>query len=189
MSTLRKNNKLSKEKSLLRLIRGWLLLILIILLILFVGIQMLHRQQRVIGSSMYPTLRDGDSVVIDTLRYRFVEPSRFDVVVFPFRYQDDTLYIKRIIGLPGETVQIMDGKVFINGMELDESGYGFDPIEQAGLASAQITLGLDEYFVLGDNRNDSADSREPTVGNISGTDIIGRAVLRVLPLKRFGLVR
>ena len=189
VSILKKNNKLSKEKSLLRLIRGWLLLIFILLLILFVGIQMLHRQQRVIGSSMYPTLRDGDSVVIDTLSYRFVEPSRFDVIVFPFRYQEDTLYIKRIIGLPGETVQIQDGKVFINGAQLDESAYDFDPIAQAGLASAQITLGQDEYFVLGDNRNDSADSREPTVGNISGSEIIGRALLRVLPLNRFGLVR
>ena len=189
MSILKKKNELSKEKSLLRLIRGWLLLIFVLLLILFIGIQMLHRQQRVIGSSMYPTLRDGDSVVIDTLRYKLFEPSRFDVVVFPFRYQEDTLYIKRIIGLPGETVQIMDGKVFINGAELDESDFGFDPIEQPGLASAQITLGQDEYFVLGDNRNDSADSREPTVGNISRSDITGKAVLRVLPLRRFGFVR
>ena len=171
------------------MIRGWLLLLLIIVLLLFTGIHMLHQQQRVIGTSMYPTLRDGDSVIIDTLSYRFFEPARFDVVVFPFKYQEDTLYIKRIIGLPGETVQIMDGKVYINGVELNESQFGFDPIEQPGLASAQITLGQDEYFVLGDNRNDSADSREPTVGNINRSVIMGKAFWRIFPIRHFGPVR
>ena len=187
MSVLKKDK--FKEKSLLHVIRGWLLLLLIIILVLFTGIHMLHQQQRVIGTSMYPTLRDGDSVIIDTFSYRFFEPARFDVVVFPFKYQEDTLYIKRIIGLPGETVQIMDGSVYINGTVLDESQFGFGPIEQPGLASAQITLGQDEYFVLGDNRNDSADSREPTIGNVHRGEIIGRAWLRTQPLTSFGLLR
>ena len=89
MSILKRD--ISKEKSLLRVIRGWLLLILIIIVLLFIGIHMFHQQQRVIGSSMYPTLRDGDSVIIDTLTYKLFDPSRFDVVVFPFRYQEDAL--------------------------------------------------------------------------------------------------
>ena len=74
---------------------------------------------------MYPTLLDGDSLIVDKLTYKFSDPERFDVVVFPFRYQEDTYYIKRIIGLPGETVQIRDGEIYINGRLLEEE-YGWE---------------------------------------------------------------
>ncbi len=142
---------------------------------------------QVSGDSMYPTVEDGDNLIVDKLSYRFTDPDRFDIIVFPFRYQEDTFYIKRIIGLPGETVQIRDGMIYINGRKLEEN-YGRGIIGNPGLASEQITLGQDEYFVLGDNRNNSSDSREPSVGNISRSDIIGRAWFRIWPLSGFGFL-
>ena len=136
---------------------------------------------------MTPTLMDGDNLIVDKITYRFMEPSRYDIVVFPFQYQEDTFYIKRIIGLPGETVQIYEGAVYINGKLLKDS-YGFEQIRNPGLASEAVTLGEDEYFVLGDNRNNSADSREPSVGNIKKSDITGRAFARIWPLTAAGLL-
>lgn len=153
------------------------------LLVHFVG-----QRTTVQGISMYPTLNEGDGLIVDKISYQFSDPKRFDVVVFPFQYQDETYYIKRVIGLPGETVQIKEGSIYINGQLLHET-YGQETIEKAGLASEPITLGEDEYFVLGDNRNNSSDSREPSVGNVSKKNIIGKAFLRVWPVKKFGLIR
>ena len=108
--------------------------------------------------------RHEDNLIVDKITYRFREPERFDIIVFPFEYEDNTFYIKRIIGLPGETVQIdRDGNIFING-EILEEGYGKEVIQEPGRAYEPITLGEDEYFVLGDNRNNSSDSRDMSVG-------------------------
>ena len=137
---------------------------------------------------MEDTLSDGDNLIVDKISYRFHDPERFDVVVFPYQYEEDTYYIKRIIGLPGEVVKIDSaGTIYINGNPLDET-YGTGIIANAGLASSEILLGPGEYFVLGDNRNNSTDSRFEAVGNIKGEDIVGRAWLRVYPFKEFGLV-
>ena len=120
---------------------------------------------------------------------RFHEPERFDIIVFPYQYKEDTYFIKRIIGMPGETVQITDkGEILINGEELVES-YGREVIKDPGLASDPITLGEDEYFVMGDNRNYSKDSRFPDVGNIKRADIIGKAWLRIYPFDKIGFIR
>ena len=116
---------------------------------------------------MENTLHNGDNLIVDKLSYRFRDPERFDIIVFPFQYQANTYYIKRIIGLPGETVQIMeDGSIYINGEKLEES-YGREVIqpETIGRAAEPIVLGEDEYFVMGDNRNNSSDSRTDIVGN------------------------
>ncbi len=95
--------------------------------------------------------------------------------------------MKRIIGLPGETVQIdLSGNIYING-EILEEDYGLEPINFPGLAQDPITLGEDEYFVLGDNRNNSSDSRDPSVGNIKRDDIMGKAWVRIWPLNKFGV--
>ena len=138
---------------------------------------------------MLPTLHDEDNLIVDKISYRFRDPKRFEVIVFPYRYAEDTYYIKRIIGLPGETVQIIDGYVYINGELLEES-YGLEIIDsnRYGIAAQEITLGEDEYFVLGDNRNNSADSREPNVGLIHEDEFIGRAWIRIWPLNRIGVV-
>ena len=110
--------------------------------------------------------------------------------MFPFVYKESTYYIKRIIGLPGETIQIDEvGTIYINGEVLQES-YGREIISEKhrGLASEPITLGEDEYFVMGDNRNNSSDSRLAEVGNIKRDQIIGRAWVRIWPLKDFGVI-
>ena len=135
---------------------------------------------------MESTLHDGDNLWIDKLSYHFSDPKRFDVIVFP--YEDDVYYIKRIIGLPGESVQIMnDGTILINGKKLIES-YGKEIILESGTAAEERVLGEDEYFVLGDNRNDSRDSRWADVGDINREDIIGKAAFRLSPLSKFGKI-
>ncbi len=161
-------------------------LIAVYLVIIYVG-----QRTEVSGSSMEPTLKDGDNLIVDKISYRFNDPQRFDIIVFPFQYQKDTYYIKRIIGLPGETVQIdEEGRIYINGTILEES-YGKEIIaeDRRGLASEPIVLGPDEYFVMGDNRNHSSDSRVPEVGNIKRSQIIGRAWVRIWPFSAFGFIK
>ena len=140
------------------------------------------------GSSMAPTLENGDILVVDKISYRLTDPKRFDVVVFRYLYKEDSYYIKRVIGLPGETVQIKDGYVYINGTKLEED-FGSDVMNNPGRAIQPVTLGADEYFVLGDNRNISSDSRDPSVANVAKEQIVGKAILRVYPLRGFGWLR
>lgn len=140
------------------------------------------------GTSMVPTLEDGDQLIADKITYRFRDPERFDIIIFPYQYAENTYFIKRVIGLPGETVRIDEqGNIYINGEILSEN-YGYEQMKYAGLAAEEIHLGEDEYFVLGDNRNVSEDSRYPDVGNIKRSDIIGRAWLRIYPFSKFGLM-
>ena len=156
------------------------------LVITFVG-----QRTEVDGSSMEPTLTNGDNLIVDKLSYRFRDPERFDIIVFPYKHKPKTYYIKRIIGLPGETVQIDEqGNIYINGEILSES-YGREIIrpENVGLAAEPIELGEDEYFVMGDNRNNSTDSRFAQVGNIKREDIIGRAWVRIWPFSSFGMLK
>ena len=156
------------------------------LVITFVG-----QRTEVEGASMENTLHNGDNLIVDKLSYRFHDPERFDIIVFPFQFQDNTYYIKRIIGLPGETVQIMDdGSIYINGEMLEEN-YGMEVIkpETIGRAAEPIELGDDEYFVMGDNRNNSSDSRTDMVGNIKRENIIGKAWLRIWPVSDFGVLQ
>ena len=155
-----------------------------LLIIRFVG-----QRTEVSGHSMEDTLDDGDNLIVDKLTYRFRDPVRYDIIVFPYKYKEDTYYIKRIIGLPGEMVQITEeGNILINGEILEES-YGREVMKSPGIAADPIILGEDEYFVLGDNRNASADSRDPSVGVISGKDIVGRSWLRIWPLNKFGILK
>ena len=186
MSILKNTEK--KSKSLLQIIWSWLFFLILLLAVIIGMVSVLGRQRTVSGSSMYPALADGDHILVDTFTYRFFDPARFDVVIFPFQYQTDVNYIKRIIALPGETIQILDGKILINGRELKEN-YGFTPTDQPGLASAPITLGNDEYFVMGDNRSETSDSREPSIGNLKRSQIFGKVLLRIWPMDRIGVVR
>ena len=159
--------------------------------ITFLIIHFVGQRTVVNGVSMQPTLSDGDNLIVDKLSYRFHDPERFDIIVFPFQFQDNTYYIKRIIGLPGETVQIMDdGSIYINGEKLEEN-YGMEVIkpETIGRAAEPIELGDDEYFVMGDNRNNSSNSRTDMVGNIKRENIIGKAWLRIWPVSDFGVLQ
>uniref|UniRef100_UPI004056D10A signal peptidase I n=1 Tax=Acetatifactor sp. TaxID=1872090 RepID=UPI004056D10A len=165
--------------------------LLIVLCATYLLITYVGQRTQVDGASMETTLSDGDNLIVDKITYRFNDPQRFDIIVFPFQYQEDTYYIKRIIGMPGEVVQIGDdGTIYINGEVLSES-YGREIIkpENIGIAAEPIVLGEDEYFVMGDNRNNSSDSRTEIVGNIHRDDIVGRAWLRVWPLSDFGILK
>lgn len=157
-----------------------------LLIVTFVG-----QRTTVDGSSMEPMLTDGDNLIVDKITYRFRDPERFDVIVFPVERDQNKKYIKRIIGLPGETVQIDDeGNIYINGEVLEEN-YGRETIspDMIGRAAEPIVLGEDEYFVLGDNRNESSDSRRDIVGNVNRDAIIGRAWVRIWPLNKIGFIR
>lgn len=160
--------------------------LLVVLVITLLIVKYVGQRTVVVGHSMETTLSDGDSLIVDKISYRFKDPKRFDIIVFPFEYKEETYYIKRIIGLPGEKVRIdREGVIYINGEVLEEN-YGSERIKDPGTAIDEITLGDSEYFVLGDNRNHSSDSRTPSVGLIKKKDIIGRAVVRIYPFNKMG---
>ena len=166
-----------------------ILYIAVALVITFLLIKYVGQRTVVDGQSMEPTLYNNDNLIVDKISYRFKDPERFDIIVFPYQYKDDTYYIKRIIGLPGETVQIdTEGNIYIDGEILEES-YGKEIIKDPVLAAQPITLGDDEYFVLGDNRNHSGDSRFADVGNVKRSQIIGRAFFRMWPISSMGLIK
>lgn len=176
-------------KRVLKEILSTSLYILGVLCITYLVIHFVGQRTQVQGSSMEPTLSSEDNLIVDKISYRFHDPERFDIIVFPFQYNENTYYIKRIIGLPGETIQIdEEGNILVDG-EILEENYGKEVIQNPGRAYEPITLGEDEYFVMGDNRNNSTDSRDPSVGNIERENIIGRAWLRILPIDKWGLIK
>lgn len=174
-------------KEIIKELSGWLLYIVLIIAFTWFVVTFVGQRTEVSGSSMETTLSDKDQLIVDKMTYRFRDPKRYDIVVFPYQYQDNTYYIKRIIGLPGETVQILSGMVYIDGMRLDEH-YGNEMMENPGIAEEPLTLDENEYFVLGDNRNNSSDSRASDVGLIHRKDLIGRAWIRVWPLSQIGVI-
>lgn len=162
--------------------------LLILLIICHLFVEFVGQRTGVIGRSMEMTLNDGDQLLVDKLSYRFDAPKRFDIIVFPYQHDKNVYYIKRIIGMPGERVLIdEDGNIHINGQILYES-YGNEVIDYAGLASEEILLGEDEYFVMGDNRNNSSDSRDSNVGNIHREDILGKAFMRIWPISQIEIL-
>ena len=168
---------------------NFILYIAIVFLLTYLVIHYVGQRTQVSGTSMEYTLSDGDNLIVDKISYRFQKPERFDIIVFPFQYEENTYYIKRIIGLPGETVHIDEyGNIYIDGEVLEES-YGREVILDPGQAAEPIELGEGEYFVLGDNRNASSDSRDPSVGVIKGEDILGRAWLRIYPFDSMGFIK
>lgn len=168
---------------------GWVLYVAIIIGVTYLIITYVGQRTRVSGESMEATLQNGDNLIVDKISYRFRDPERFEIIVFPYRYGENTYYIKRIIGMPGETVQVKEGYIYINGERLNEQ-YGLEVIDadKYGMAAEPIQLGEDEYFVMGDNRNHSSDSRAQDVGLISKEDMIGRAWVRIWPLDNFGVI-
>ena len=184
-----RRKKKNRVGSVMRELLGWLFYILIIIGLTYLIITYVGQRTRVSGSSMETTLSDGDNLIVDKLSYRFQDPKRFDIVVFPYKYEEKTYDIKRIIGLPGDTVQVKDGYTYINGELLESDIYGAEVMIEAGTASEPITLGEEEYFVLGDNRNHSLDSRDPSVGILKREDLIGRAWVRIYPFDKMGVIR
>ena len=177
-----------RPRSLLREIISFAGYVVFVVLFTYIIVTYVGQRTEVVGSSMYPTLHDGDNLLVDKISYRFTDIERFDIIVFEYQHEENVYYIKRIIGLPGETVQITDGNIYING-ELLEEDYGYEVMESDGLAAEPVTLGENEYFVLGDNRNDSTDSRDPRVGNITRDIIVGKAFVRIYPFDAIGFLK
>jgi len=139
-----------------------------------------------VGQSMEPTIYSGDKVLINSLAYKLKSPDYGDLVVFkPNGNENDHYHIKRVVGLPGDTVTVESGRVFIDG-ELLEEEILTEAMTDPGIAETGVKLSEDEYFVLGDNRNNSEDSRSADMGNVKREDILGKAWFIVTPGERFG---
>ncbi len=178
-----------RSGSIFRELLGWIFYFLIIIGLTYIIITYVGQRTAVEGSSMEATLSDGDHLLVDKLSYRFWEPERYDIIVFPYQHAENTYYIKRIIGMPGETVHVADGHAYIDGTVLESDIYGAEEMAAADMAEHPITLGDDEYFVLGDNRNHSQDSRDPAVGLIRREDIVGKAWVRIYPFDHMGFIK
>lgn len=183
------NSAEEKKADIKKEIISWALYLIFVVALVYVIITFVGQRTVVDGRSMNPNLNDGDNLIVEKLSYRFRDPQRFDIIVFPPQGAPNEHYIKRIIGLPGETVQIdYEGNIYING-EILEEDYGLETIQNPGRAAEPVTLGEDEYFVLGDNRNNSTDSRTEKVGNVKRSTITGRAWVRIWPLSDFGVLK
>ena len=139
------------------------------------------------SGSMENTIMTGDRVIGNRFAYSFSDPQRFDIIIFRYPDDESQLFIKRIIGLPGETVEIRDGKIYLNGSD--------EPLEDVQTKETMVgsfgpyTVPENSYFVMGDNRNNSSDSRTDMVGNITRENIIGKAWLRIWPVSDFGVLQ
>ena len=144
-------------------------------LLAFVLVFLVGMKISVIGVSMEPALYNGQEIFINRFIYKLFPPGRGDIVAFlPNGNQNSHYYLKRVVGLPGERIQIISGYVYVDG-ELLEEDDTYDKIADPGIAENEITLGSDEYFVLGDNRNNSEDSRSGNIGPVSRDTITGKA--------------
>jgi len=164
------------------------LVTLAIALVIFFLIQTTIQSSIVLYNSMEPNLHEGQRIIISKIVYWFHEPDRGDIIVFPNPNNPDEDYIKRIIGLPGETIEIKDGVVHIhqadgNNLVLDESEYISDPADNDFLG---VIIPEENYFVMGDNRNNSYDSRRGWT--VPRDEIVGKAWLSIWPLSDWGLV-
>lgn len=183
-----KGNKDKQPKSLGRDILEMILYFTFVIVFVVLVHQFVGQQIEVNGSSMESTLHSRDHLILEKISYETGNPKRFDIIVFkPYSDQNKTYYIKRVIGLPGETIQIIGSEIYVNDNLLVEH-YGKDPIEDGGIANEPIVLGKDEYFLMGDNRNNSTDSRDPRVGIVNRSQILGRAWVRIWPLNNFGVL-
>ncbi len=172
----------------IRKILGWVLQICGVIILSFICAWLFGQRVVVTEASMEPTLLSGDRVLMNTAAYKLSGPNRGDLIVFRNSTEENSgLQIKRVVGLPGETVQIKDGRILINGETLLEEKT-FAEITNPGIAGEPVDLGAAEYFVLGDNRNNSEDSRHLDVGMITEDKIVGKLWLRYSPFERFGFV-
>lgn len=167
----------------------WTISILIVVVIAYSIVTFGVQTVTMIGQSMDPTLSNQDVVLLNKRAYTFHDPKRYDIIAFKLKEETDSYFnIKRIVGLPGETVQIKNGKIFIDGDVLTDLPFE-DLIMTEGLAMDGVTLGDNEYFVVGDNCNNSEDSRYVNIGNISRKEISGKVFFRIAPKDSIGTIK
>lgn len=174
----------SDEPNLIRRLSGWVVDIVVALAFAWFCLNFFGTQITVNGQSMQPLLNSGDVVLMNRLSYDFGKPDRMDVVVF--EREDKKTNVKRVIGIPGDVVQITEGKVYVNGEVIEDEHLG--SVALAGLAEYPVELGDKEYFLLGDNRDSSEDSRFANVGNVKEEQILGKVWLRLFPLIDISLI-
>lgn len=166
----------------------WIIEIAIVLAIAFVFVYYIGLRTSVVGQSMSPALENKQEILVNRFLYSVSNPKPNDIIVFlPNGNEKSHYYVKRVIGVPGDTVQIKDGAVYVNE-ELFEEKVETAAILDPGLAVEKIVLEEDEYFVLGDNRNNSEDSRFANIGNVRKEYIIGKAWFIVSPYEDFGFL-
>lgn len=179
---------MEKEKTLGQEVRE-MLRILVISLAIVLPVRFFIAQPFIVrGASMEPTFEDGEYLIVDEISYRFGSPTRGETIVFRYPGDPKQFFIKRIIGLPGETVIIRDGHVSIKDSQGDERSIeeSYVPQSMSTVPNEEKTLGKDEYFVLGDNRENSLDSRR--WGPLSEQYIVGRVFIRLWPIGRFSIL-
>ena len=175
------------ENPLLRNIAEWAVTIAAALVLSLILRNFVFRVADVSGHSMEPTLSSGDFVILSRVGYWFGEPQAGDIIAFPFRGNPSELYIKRIWGVPGDVIDFQNNRFIVNG-QVPEFEFAQIDIFSRGDIYLPMTVGEDEFFVLGDNLNSSKDSRHNAVGSVSQRDMLGRVVIRFWPLNRFGPV-
>lgn len=165
--------------------------IAVIALAIFVIIYLfLFQPHQVRGNSMYPNFHDGEYLLTDKISYRFSQPKRGDVIIFKAPRNEEYEYIKRVVGLPGERIKISQGKIFVNDQAINEFYLASEYQTRGGAfwpENQTLVVGENKYFVLGDNRSHSSDSRD--WGPVPQENIIGKAWFRYWPLKNMGLVK
>ena len=187
-ATVEKKKKKINKKSIFKGVFNWFLLIFIAAIAGYSLITFLFQTVHVIGPSMNNTLQDGQVVIVNKIAYTLGDVERYDIIAFSQVENENYYEIKRVIGLPGETVQIKDGFIYIDGVRLENTPYD-ERILTAGIVADGIKLSKDEYFVLGDNVNNSEDSRYKNVGNISKSEILGKVVYILNPKEDRGKVK
>ncbi|WP_367565631.1 signal peptidase I [Lacrimispora sp.] len=176
----------SEDNNKFRHLVNWIVDIIVVIAFAWFLVYAYGTQIVIAGHSMSPLLESEDVVLMDRISYDFGRPIRFDVVVF--QREDQKMNVKRVIGLPGETVQIKNDEIYIDGEKLKEPE-GLGRVSLSGLAEKPVKLGEDEYFLLGDNRDSSEDSRFSNIGNVSGRQIQGKVWFRMRPFSRMELIR
>ncbi len=193
----KKNNYEEDERTLTEDILDFVKVFAISAIVILLFINFIAHPVNVVGRSMDPTLQDGEYGFTSIISLAFDEPERYDVVVVTMEDEDSgetEHWVKRIIGMPGDTIQGKNGKIYVNGEAIDESSYIDEDYKQECIDSLgyfnmdfdEVELGDDEYFVMGDNRPYSKDSRYEDVGPITSDQIFGKGVFVIFPISEFG---